>query len=99
MPHLAIPTAVFCFEQVLEIITALMLPFCQLLIRKAIPAYSNSPAFASVLLLTVIRRKAASDTTQLALPPIIGAFGLLEDLDPIALPENKVAFPLPSKII
>jgi hypothetical protein len=68
-------------------------------IRKAFPAHFNFPVSTSVLLLTVIRRKAASDTTQLALPPVICAFGLLEDLDPITLPENKVAFPLPSKII
>ena len=57
------------------------------------------PVSAPDLSLTIIGRKAAFHTAQLAMPPVVRAFGLLEHFDSITLPEDKVSFALSSEVI
>lgn len=48
---------------------------------------------------TVIGGKLAFDALQLALPPVVGALGLLEDFDAVALFEDQVAIALAREVV
>mgnify|MGYP003624106756 CR=1 FL=1 len=50
----------------------------------------TTPGF-TVSLLAIIRRKAALDTANLALPPVLRAIRLLNNPDAIALAEGQIA--------